>query len=500
MCFSISSIGRTNVDSLLQVWSDHNQPDTARLEAMHSIILIEYLFSQPDSAFFYSQLQFNLAKKKGLRKYMANSLNIQGVALSIQGDYYKAIIYHNKSLKIREEIKDQQGIASSYNNIGSIYADQNDYSKAIEYYSNSLKIKKKINDKYGIANSYSNIGLIYDNLGNYTKAIKHYNTSLKIHKAINHKQGIAIALGNLGTTYLYQKNYNTAIDYFNRALAIQEEVEDKRGLANSMMNLGKIHSILGDSLSNTNATLSKSMYAKALDFSSRALIVAKQVGAVNEIRDASMNLYISYKHIGNYNQSLKMYELYTNTKDSIGNIETQRHVIRQEFKYQYEKQVALSKADFIKQQKLDRLSRQNERYVIIGTFSLILILFGVYLRIRFIRKQAEKEILLQEIKFLKTETVIKRVVNSNELMQLDKSKIDMNIEGSLNPSDWKILNVLYSNPVISNKEIAAQVSLSIDGVRSSLRKMYRLFDIQKSNENQRIALVIKATKISKTSL
>ena len=501
LCYSIISIGQVDTDSLFQVWNSPNYPDTTRLDAIHSIVVNKYLFSQPDSAFFYAQLQFNFAKKNRLKSEMAYALNTQAVTLSIQGNYREAILYHNKSLKIREEIKDQFGIAGSLNNIGAIYSNQEDYTTALKYFTKSLNIKIKNGNKNGIANSYNNIGSVHENTNNFSEAIKYYKAGLNINKEINFDFGISNSLANLGSVYSSQKDYKKAIKYFSQALKLQEVGEDKRGLGNSLSGIGNVYNSLGDSASRIkNISLAKSMYLKAYHYNTKALRIAQEVGAVKEIRDASMDLYIHYKYNGNYKKSLEMHELYINTKDSINNIEAQRQVIRQEFEYQYEKQVAIDKVAYLKQQKLDELTLQYERYIIAGGFVLLLILVSVFLRIRFIKRLAEKKLLLQEIKLLKTETVIKKAVNSsesNKQFELDKSKIEISIGASLNQSDWKILTTLYLNPVISNKEISAQVFLSIAGVRSSLGKLYRLFDIQKTNENQRISLVIKATKISK---
>ena len=69
-----------------------------------------------------------------------------------------------------------------------------------------------------------------------------------------------------------------------------------------------------------------------------------------------------------------------------------------------------------------------------------------------------------------------------------------NNEG-INESDQNILNALYNNPVISNNDIANQVSLSYEGASSSLQKMYRLFEIKKT-KNMKLALIIKATHIT----
>ena len=83
-----------------------------------------------------------------------------------------------------------------------------------------------------------------------------------------------------------------------------------------------------------------------------------------------------------------------------------------------------------------------------------------------------------------------------ERLALKREKIESSISTKLNDSDWKILSQLLENPAITNREIAELVSLSFEGVRSSLKKMYRVFDIQKSGENQKISLIIKATRIS----
>jgi ATP/maltotriose-dependent transcriptional regulator MalT len=78
---------------------------------------------------------------------------------------------------------------------------------------------------------------------------------------------------------------------------------------------------------------------------------------------------------------------------------------------------------------------------------------------------------------------------------LDKNKIEQKINSKLGESSWQILNLLFKNPSISNKEIASEVSLSLEGVSSSLRRMYQNFGIQNSS-NKKVALLMKAIHIS----
>ena len=68
----------------------------------------------------------------------------------------------------------------------------------------------------------------------------------------------------------------------------------------------------------------------------------------------------------------------------------------------------------------------------------------------------------------------------------------------VNKSDWEILNILLKNPEISNKAISDLAFLSIDGIGSSLRRMYVYFDITETNY-KKVVLIKKAIEISNSN-
>ncbi|MFT5779324.1 MAG: hypothetical protein ACI837_002281 [Crocinitomicaceae bacterium] len=39
-----------------------------------------YLFTQPDSAFYFAQLQLDFAKEKGQKEHIATALSVQGTS------------------------------------------------------------------------------------------------------------------------------------------------------------------------------------------------------------------------------------------------------------------------------------------------------------------------------------------------------------------------------------------------------------------------------------
>lgn len=62
-------------DSLWEVWEDDTRHDTVRLNAIYDYAWDGYLYTQPDSAFYYSQLQYDFAKARNLKTPMANASN-----------------------------------------------------------------------------------------------------------------------------------------------------------------------------------------------------------------------------------------------------------------------------------------------------------------------------------------------------------------------------------------------------------------------------------------
>ena len=123
-------------------------------------------------------------------------------------------------------------------------------------------------------------------------------------------------------------------------------------------------------------------------------------------------------------------------------------------------------------------------------------LVGLYLKSRYSRNLKERTELLHQIELLKEKGTL-NVLTANhkkEKLALNRERIEGTINSTLNTTDWNILKAIFTNPVITNKAIADEVSLSIEGVSSSLRRMYIKFDLEKSN-NQKLALLIEATKI-----
>ncbi|MBC7865159.1 MAG: tetratricopeptide repeat protein [Bacteroidia bacterium] len=199
--------------------------------------------SQGESAKAIEYYGKSLKIREGIddKKGVAASLNNLGVIYKNRGEIAKAIEYYSKSLRISQEIGDKTGIATCYNNLGVIYSHQGDpscfmskeeclgsgISKAIENYSKSLKIREEIGDKNGIANSLNNMGSIYIKKKNYVVALEFCARSLTISKKIGHPQMIRNAAEQLKTIHQKLNQPKKALEMFELFIQMRDSISNQ---------------------------------------------------------------------------------------------------------------------------------------------------------------------------------------------------------------------------------------------------------------------------------
>ena len=125
-----------------------------------------------------------------------------------RGEYDKALEYHDRSLKIEEEIGDNSSMEQTLMNIGYVHNYKGEYNTALEYYDRSLKIQEEIGRMHSVALTLCNIGIVHANRDEHDKAVESLEKSLAIQKEIG-----LIAIELLTTTYLYLSYKHLGKDY-----------------------------------------------------------------------------------------------------------------------------------------------------------------------------------------------------------------------------------------------------------------------------------------------
>lgn len=340
-------------------------------------------------------------KKRFFLLAQSSALNIMGINYESHGNNNDAIIAYTKSLAICEAINSKRGMANALTNIGNVYSRQEDTDKAMENYQKSLAISEEIKNDKLIGLLLNNIGTIYQEQGTFTKAVNCFNRSLLLAKKTERLVGIASSLINLGTVYrdlgdsaksnrdnsLAQKEYATAMSHYEESMLIQKKIGNKEGIAITYNHMANIYGRLENNV-------------KVIEYSTKALELAKESNIISVIRDASSSLSDAYKINGQYALALEMYILYVEMNDSITSEKNQEEIIHQEYKYEYEKQAAADSVKAIEAQKINdaQLAAQKaqleqeetQRYALIGGVGLLLLFGGfMYNRFRITSKQKD---------------------------------------------------------------------------------------------------------------
>jgi len=139
--------------------------------------------------------------------------------------YDTALVYHNKSKKIRETIKNPAYLVQSLNNIGKVYKDKGDYATALDYFNKALTydeiLVKYPNTKATLIDNQTHTLFL---LGKKDRNIKrNLHNALSIRDSINDAYGKAVSYIHLAEYYQANNNKKKATDYIHLAGAIAKK-------------------------------------------------------------------------------------------------------------------------------------------------------------------------------------------------------------------------------------------------------------------------------------
>ncbi|MBT5640378.1 MAG: hypothetical protein HOJ38_02160, partial [Rhodobiaceae bacterium] len=232
---------------------------------------------------------------------------------------------------------------------------------------------------------------------------------------------------------------------------------------------------------------------KSIDQLANIFESVSENGSLEMKREVSELLYVGYKFQNKLDLSLKMYELYNLFNDSIQKNVNSYAIARENVKNEYEKILFESQLANEREKNILKLN-QIKKIAYVIFISIVLVLLLIYFIVFNNKKNIRKrDALLEQIKFLK-ENRVGAILDSN-IFELSKQKIDNYLKRELNETDWNVLLILLDNPMVLNKEIAEKSNMSIDGIGSSLRRMYDYFEINET-KYKKVSLIHKAVNIS----
>ena len=219
-------------------------------------------------------------------------------------DYAKSLEYFFKSLRISEELKDNENIASALFGIGNTYRNQENLMMALPYLLKAEPFYRNTNSP-DLVNTYNVLGIVYGRLGKTDSALYYFNRGYEISGQRNPTYTSRILRG-LGDTHAEKGNIELAFSFYKKSI-------NEAAAANNVSKLSET--------CQTNVRLSQ-LFAKtgmqdsALFYGKLAMKFAQELKSREEIGRAAKQLAELYEP-RDANEALSFYKLSADMKDSI---------------------------------------------------------------------------------------------------------------------------------------------------------------------------------------
>jgi len=378
--------GQELIDSLHKKLSVSKE-DIGRVNILDALVGA-LLWSNPDSAMRYAKMQLQLAEKIGCDTCRSQALVRISDVYAHLGDYTQALNEATHAIEVAASTKDKFWIGNAYIAYALVCSQQGNYAKAIEYYYLALKKAEELNGKLANtkqlkSNAYSGIGNVYQCQHNEEEALKNYFVGLKIDSELNHQISIAGCYNNIANIFTDQHKYTQAIFYYNRALKINKETLNKQWEAFNYCNIGLVYTTLGnyqEALRNFNEAIKTGgeikdkisvaggltgaggiyiklkKYPEARILLDKALILSKETGNTDNIKEAYEQLAILDSAVGNWKSAFENRKQFIIYRDSIVNQDNIQKLTQNQMQYEFDKKDVISREEAKQQRNIRNMS------------------------------------------------------------------------------------------------------------------------------------------------
>ncbi len=318
-----------------------------------------------DSAIYYFKKSLGYYELVGDTAFIAKMHNNIGLSYDFMGKIETAISFYMKSLKAKQQLKDTIGIITCLNNIGISFFTLERYDEAIKYHKMCLPLEKKVNDVEGLVMSYLNIGETYRNAEEFDLALKYLISANEQNKRVHNNYLQAMIYDNLGLTYMKLGQKEKALTFLKKSMEINLMINNKEALLSNYSSIADYYYNSGE------LDMAGQYYIKVYDLSST-------IGFIKPASDAAKKLSEIFAKIPNYKRALHYHQIYSELRDSVISIESNKLINEMRIKYETEQKdneiKLLNKENEIAEIKVRDSQKEKILYVTIAAVLLLVLI------------------------------------------------------------------------------------------------------------------------------
>lgn len=518
MTFGQSS--NAELDSLLQRWRSDTLELDERLGALHKGYV---LYHQEFPEVFLVELDTLLSvSRKTSQPSLAYEAHLRrGGLFNYRGQNDEALDAYDKAETVAFSLGDSLRLGSVEKNRGIAHASRKEYVEALEHFSSAATCYLAVGDSARARDVEMALGSVFALLGDHALAKAHYQQMAnELPNGVDYDRLRALLDLNLGWSHYKLAEFESAIALSVQALGMLRKYNSRFHIAGCLTNLAQIYLDKGDlelamAYVDSGTTQCETIGAvedllacelmradieRQMGKPETALLLLDRIqNEVQELGDFELSeefhdiRYEAFKALNNAEQALVEHEKLQLYHDSAQTQTNSFAIARAVYEKDKEHQVRM--VEMNAQIEWDRQNLSQLRTVlglIVGFGAVLATLVMFILKMR-ATQEKKRQKLLDEIQNLKSS---ERNTAMPTVESLHRNRIENSIGRPLNETDWNVLNLLLDAPTITNAKLADKACLSVDGIGSSLRRMYGYFDITET-KYKKIALLHAAITISK---
>ena len=408
------------IDSLEHLLANHQKTDTVKIDLLNDIAF-KVRFYNLNRSLQYALIADSLSDIMAYKKGKAKSLKIRGVYFKIVEDYPKALDCYQRSIKISQDINDEETMAACYNNIGNIYRGQGNYPLAMENYQKTLSLFEKLGNKHHAAVCQLNIAGLYGFIGKKDEELPLYLKAADYFSEIQDYRNLILVYQNIINVYRITGYDSLAISYINRLIPLCTTMNDNEKLALAHLHYGLIEEKLGNfnsaeqKLFKTISISEKHNFKRAMisgyhsiarlyykqgdyDLALKFALKANHTDRLEDKSKAAELLSFIYDKTNNYKEAYKYHVIFKNISDSIYNESNIKEITTLENQYKFEKEketiaIEQAKKDTIQQTEMDYQKTLRNYFIMAFIFMIVfsIIIFRNLANIRKANKKLEHQ-------------------------------------------------------------------------------------------------------------